>query len=225
MVVSNESSEQVATQVATSTGTSGGSAGNNTTTGGAGPIASTTPVVAPRGYRHALQQMLQGWQELIPGDSTLLSSAGSLNQAAVLAQLQEYLGVYVDLDAHATGTKQARAQAESQLPEVRTYYAALKAAVISYFGAKSPQLVKFGLEPRKTPAPLTSTQLAVRAAKVKATRQLRGTKGPVQKAGIKAGPMQISIGPVAVPAAQASPAASTSPPEATVAEASPPAGK
>jgi hypothetical protein len=49
-------------------------------------------VVAPRGYRLALQQMLQGWQELIPGDSTLLSSAGSLNQAAVLAQLQEYLG-------------------------------------------------------------------------------------------------------------------------------------
>ncbi len=183
MVVSNQSSEQVVTQVATSTGTSGGSAGNNTTTGGAEPIASTTPVVAPRGYRHALQQMLQGWQELIPGDSTLLSSAGSLNQAAVLAQLQEYLGVYADLDTHATGTTQARAQAGSQLPEVRTYYAALKAAVISYFGVKSPQLVKFGLKPRKTPAPLTSTQLAVRAAKVKATRQLRGTKGPVQKAG------------------------------------------
>jgi len=231
MVVSNESSEQVATQVATSTGTSGGSAGNNTTTGGAGPIASTTPVVAPRGYRHALQQMLQGWQELIPGDSTLLSSAGSLNQAAVLAQLQEYLGVYVDLDAHATGTKQARAQAESQLPEVRTYYAALKAAVISYFGAKSPQLVKFGLEPRKTPAPLTSTQLAVRAAKVKATRQLRGTKGPVQKEGIKAGPMQISIGPVAAavisaqPAQASSTAASTAPPDATAVEVSPAAGK
>jgi hypothetical protein len=116
---------------------------------------------------------------------------------------------------------------------VRTYYAALKAAVISYFGAKSPQLVKFGLEPRKTPAPLTSMQLAVRAAKVKATRQQRGTKGPVQKAGIKAGPMQISIGPVAsapvaVPSAQpaqASSTASTSPPDAPVGEASPAAGK
>ncbi len=170
MVVSNEGSEQVATQVAASTGTSGGTAGNNTTTGGAGPIASSTPVVAPRGYRHALQQMLQGWQELIPGDSTLLSSAGSLNQAAVLAQLQEYLGVYIDLDAHAMGTSQARAQAQSQQPEVRTYYAALKAAVISYFGVKSPQLVKFGLKPKKSPAPLTSTPVyAVRAAKVKAT--------------------------------------------------------
>jgi hypothetical protein len=231
MVVSNESSEQVATQVAASTGTSGGSAGNNTTTGGAGPVASSTPVVAPRGYRHALQQMLQGWQELIPSDSTLLSSAGSLTQAAVLAQLQEYLGVFADLDTHATGISQARAQAESQSPEVRTYYAALKAAVISYFGIKSPQLVKFGLKPRKTPAPLTSTQLAVRAAKVKATRQLRGTKGPVQKEGIKSGPMQISIGPVAAAASSAQPAqaspttTSTAPPDATVDAASPAAGK
>ncbi len=164
--------------------------------------------------------MLQGWQESILGDSTLLSSAGSLNQAAVLAQLQEYLGVYADLDTHAMGTGQARAQGGIAAARgAGTYYAALKAAVISYFGAKSPQLVKFGLEPRKSPAPLTSTQLAVRAAKVKATRQLRGPKGPVQKAAIKAGPMQFSIGPVPAPAA------STSPPEAAVAESSPAAGK
>jgi hypothetical protein len=128
------------------------------------------------------------------------------------------------LGLHMGCERMARASAAS-------HYAALKAAVISYCGAKSPQLVKSGLQARKTPAPLTSTQLAVRAAKVRATRQLRGTKGPVQKAGIKAGPMQISIGPVAAPAvpisaqpAQASLAVSTSPP-ATVAETSPAAGK
>src|SRR5277367_5006980 len=88
------SSEQVATQVATSTGTSGGSAGNNT----------TTAVVAPKGFRSALQLMLQGWQELIPGDSTLLSSAGSLTEAVVLAKLQGYLGAYTALDTNVTGS-------------------------------------------------------------------------------------------------------------------------
>ena len=235
MVVSNEGSEQVATQVAANTGTSGGSAGNTTTggsgTGASGPIASSTPVVAPRGYRQALQLMLQGWQDVVPGDSTLLSSAGSLNQAGVLAKLQGYLGVYTDLDTATTDVKQARAQAESQLPEVRAYHAALKAAVVGYLGEKSPQLVKFGLKPRKTPAPLTSTQLAVRAAKVKATRQLRGTIGSKKKAAIKSGPMQVNIGPVVAPAAvsstqpvQAS-AASTSPPDAAAGEANPAAGK
>jgi len=234
MVVSNEGSEQVATQVAANTGTSGGSAGN-TTTGGAGagvsaPIASSTPVVAPRGYRQALQLMLQGWQDVVPGDSTMLSSAGSLNQAGVLAKLQGYLGVYTDLDAATTDVKRARAQAESQLPEVRAYHAALKAAVVSYLGEKSPQLVKFGLKPRKTPAPLTSTQLAVRAAKVKATRELRGTIGSKKKAAIKSGPMQVTVGPVAsAPASSTQPAqassVSTSPPDAAAGDAGPAAGK
>ncbi len=105
-VVTN-SSEEIVGNPATSTGTSGGSAGNNTTASGSGPIASATPVVAPKGFRSALQQMLQGWQELIPSDSTLLSSAGSLTQAAVLAKLQGYLGAYTDLDTHATGTRRS----------------------------------------------------------------------------------------------------------------------
>jgi hypothetical protein len=64
-----------------------------------------------------------------------------------------------------TGTGQARAQVASQLPGVRAYQAALKAAVISYFGAGSPQLVKFGLKAAKARTPLTSKQLAIRAAK------------------------------------------------------------
>jgi hypothetical protein len=225
MAVQNEvgSSEQVATQVATSTGTSGGSAGNNTTTGGAGAVPSATAVVAPKGFRLALQQMLQGWQELIPSDSTLLSSAGSLTEAGVLAKLQGYLGAYTDLDGYATGTRQARAQVESQMAEVRQYYAALKAAVISYFGVKSPQLVKFGLKPRKTPAPLSSKQLAVRAAKLSATRALRGTKGSVQKAAIKSGPMAVSVGPVTqgvavdqLPTQASTEASTTAPPPAAL---------
>jgi hypothetical protein len=228
MVVSNESSEQVATQVAASTGTSGGSAGNNTTTGGAGPIASTTPVVAPRGYRHALQQMLQGWQELIPSDAAFPSSAGSLTAASVLAKLQGFLGAYTDLDAHVTGARKARAQMASQLPEVQAYQAALKAAMISNFGAQSPLLVKFGLKPKKSRTPLTSTQLAVRAAKVMATRKLRGTMGSMQKAAIKSGPMEFVA---AVPSAEqvatmaVTPVASTTPPNPAPSKPGPVVGK
>ncbi len=184
------SNEQVVTQVATNTGTGGGSTGNTTTTGGAGPVATATAVVAPKGYRLELQQMLQGWQELVPADLTLPSSAGNLTEASVVADLQGYLGFYTDLDAHVTGAMEARAQLASQLSRVKAYQAALKAAVTSYFGAESPQLVKFGLKPKKARTPLTSAQRAVRAAKVIATRKLRGTKGSVQKAAIKSGPMK-----------------------------------
>jgi hypothetical protein len=190
-----------------STGTSGGSAGNdNTTTGGTGPMTSSTPVVAPKGFRSEMQQLLQGWQEVIPSDSTFPSSAGSYNQAAVLAKLQGYLGAYADLDTHVMGTKEARAQVESQLSEAQTYCSALKAAVISYFGAQSPQLAKFGFKARKVRAPLTGQQLAVRAAKVRATRKLRGTMGSAQKAAIKSGPMTF-VEPVASAEQQSGPAA------------------
>ncbi len=68
--------------------------------------------------------------------------------------------------------------------------------MVSYFGAKSLQLVKFGLLPKKTRAPLTAPELAVRAATAAATRALRGTKGSVQKAKVKSGPMQVTVGPV-----------------------------
>jgi len=226
MVVSTNN-EEVATQVATNTGTSGGSAGNNTTTGGAGPVASPTPVVAPKGFRSALQLMLQGWQELIPSDSTLQSSIGSLTEASVLAKLQGYLVAYTDLDSHVTGTRQARAQVASQLPEVRAYFAALKASLANAFGPQSPQLVKFGLKPKQARAPLSGKQLAVKAAKAEATRSLRGTTGPAKKAALKSGPMQVTVGPVSsteqatAPAATGTAVASTAPPDPASSAASP----
>ena len=98
-------------------------------------------------------------------------------QAGVLAQLQGYLEAYMALDTSATADKEARGQVESQLVEAQKYYATLKAAVATYFGAGSPQLVKFGLKPRKARAPLTTAQLAGRAAKAKATREPARNEG------------------------------------------------
>jgi len=222
MAGQNEGSEQVATQVATSTGTGGGFAGNDTTGSGSGKVSSPTPVVAPKGFRSDLQRMLQGWQEVIPSDSTVTSSAGSLTEAAVLAQLQGYLAAYADLDTHVTATRQARAQVESQLQAARKYYSVLKAAVTNLFGAESPQLVQFGLEAKKARAKLTSEQLAVRAAKARATRALRGTQGPVKKQDTVSGPMEFTQPvPKSPQWATAEPEGST-PSSAPVSAASPP---
>jgi hypothetical protein len=218
-VVQN-SSETVAPNQAT---------GSNTTAAAAGMVPSSVPVVAPKGFRTELQQMLLGWQTVIPSDSTVTSSGGSLTQAAVLGQLQGYLGAYLDLDTHATATKQARAQVKSQLIEARKYFSMLKSAVTNLFGAQSPQLAQFGLVPEKARKTLSSAQLAVRAAKAKATRDLRSTKGAKQKAPIKSGPMQF-VDPVQSPAPGSAPAgtpvASSAPVEPTVNAVSPPtAGK
>ena len=177
-VVQN-SSDQVGSNSATS----------NTTVTAAGATPTPAPVVAPKGLRLELQQMLQGWQTVIPSDSTVMSSAGGLTQAAVVGKLQEWLGTYTSLDAQATAYKQARGPVTSMQSDARQYLAVLKMALANTLGPQSPQLVQFGLKPRKATRQPTSQQLAVKAAKALATRKLRGTTGPVQKASIKAGPM------------------------------------
>jgi hypothetical protein len=187
------------------------SATSNTTVTAAGATPAPAPVLAPKGLRLELQQMLQGWQSVIPSDSTMLSSAGSLTQAAVVGKLQEWLGAYTALDAQATAYKQARVPVQSMQAEARQYLAALKLALANALGPQSPQLEQFGLKPKKAPRPLTSQQQAVKAAKALVTRKLRGTKGPVQKASIVAGPMKF-VDPVDAATAQATSEASSATP-------------
>jgi hypothetical protein len=214
-----------------STAVAANPATSNTPVQTSGAIPTPTPVVAPKGFRQELQQMLQGWQTVIPSGSTVQSSnGGSLGQAAVLAQLQGYLGVYTDLDAHVTALQQVRTQERSQALAARQYLDVLRAAVAFLFGAGSPQLVQFGIQPKKPHKALTSTALAARAAKAAATRKLRGTTSKKQKALIKSGPMKVSV--VAVQqavqqatqgsASQGNTVASTAPGDPAVNAASPP---
>jgi hypothetical protein len=192
-VVQN-SSAVASNQAAGSTGASGGTAGSNTTQGSTSGVTPTpTAVVAPKGFRTELQEMLQGWQTAIPSDSTMQSSDGPLAQGAVVEQLQGYLGVYPTLDAQVMALAQTRAQEKAQLPEARRFFDVLTASVTNYFGKGSPQLAQFGLQPRKPRKALTSSQLAIKAAKSNVTRELRGTKGKKAKAPLKAGTTQFVV--------------------------------
>ena len=65
--------------------------------------------------------MLQGWQSVIPSDSTVQSSLGGLTQAAVVGKLQGWLGLYTALDIQATAYKQARGPVTSMQSEARQY--------------------------------------------------------------------------------------------------------
>ena len=222
-----QNSSTVAPNPATgSTGASGGTAGSNTTGGAAGATPTSTPVVAPKGFRQELKQMLQGWQTAIPSDSTMQSSDGPLTQEAVVGQLQGFLGVYTTLDTQVTALKQTRAQAELQLAEAHRLFDVLKSSVTNAFGAGSPQLAQFGLLPKKPRKVLTSSERAISAAKAKATRQLRGTTGKKAKASVKAGTTRfvVSVQEAAQGSAPAGTAvASTAPADPTVGAVGPPA--
>jgi hypothetical protein len=195
-----------------------GSSATDTTGSTSGAIPTATPVVAPRGFRQVLQDMLQGWQTVVPVGSTMQSSSGGLSQAAVLETLQGYVKGYTTLDAQVTELTQVRAQVKSASAEAHQYIDVLKRALINFYGPASPQLVQFGLQPKKARKPMSSETLAGRAAKAKATRVLRGTG----KARPKSGPLAMQIVSAGQSVQQGTTAASTAPAEASASAVSSP---
>ena len=179
-------------------GSKGSNAGN--TAGGGQSTPQSTAVVAPKGFRLALQQMLQGWQTAIPDGSALTINGSSMDKAAVVTLLGGYLAAYTALDAEALTHKAAHMAVREQLTAAHASYILFKDGIIAFLGRGSPLLAQFGLKPKRKPATLTAEQMLVRVAKSIATRKLRHTQGPRQKAGLKSGPLQVTIGPAAVPA-------------------------
>jgi hypothetical protein len=201
------------------TGTGAGSASNTVTPAVPPPPASSTGAVAvaPKGLRLQLQQMMQGWQAVIPAGSTMPSvtagsSAGvSLSQPAVVAQLQSYLGDYTSQDAAALAMTNVRAQLAKDKPAAKSYLAELKAALSAFFGASSPQLAQFGLKPKKAAKKLTAQELAASTAKAAATRKLRSPLSKAAKAKLSAGPVTVSVESAVQPAAPAETPAAVAP--------------
>ncbi|HEY8038591.1 MAG TPA: hypothetical protein VIF15_02305, partial [Polyangiaceae bacterium] len=67
------------------------------------------------------------------------------------------------------------------------------------FGTQADVLADFGMTPRKAATPLTVEQKAAAAAKRKATRAARGTKGPKAKLGIHGAVTGVVVIPVVAP--------------------------
>src|SRR5450755_218999 len=98
--------------VPSNTGTGAGSASNPTPSQpAAGSTAAPAAVVAKKGLRLRLQEMLSGVQAALPAGATVQAvplNGPPLTQAAIVAQLQQYLGNYTALDAATLAQKNAR---------------------------------------------------------------------------------------------------------------------
>jgi hypothetical protein len=98
---------------------------------------------------------------------------------------------------------------QAQLPALMTLMSAVLAFVRFNFGSNPEALADFGLQPHKARTPLTTEQKAVAAAKRKATRDARGTKGPKAKKDIHG---NVTAKLVVTPAVAPTPAAPAAPP-------------
>ncbi len=178
-----------------STGTGAGSASNAATVNPVG-------VVGKKGLRLRIQEMLSGFQTSIPPGVTVPRvpiSGPPLDQAAVVAQLQGYLGSYTALDVALLALKAARPPVTALEKPAAAFLAELKLSLTTLFGPTSPQLALFGVKPKGVPRKLTGPQIAAKSARAANTRAIRGTKGKVQKAPLASGPMQVAVTPAAPP--------------------------
>ncbi len=162
--------------------TSGGSIAVNT--GGSAQLGATI-VGTRKGLRNSLQQLLQGFQAVVPDGSSLPVGSGTEAKADIVAELTQVLSVYANAEAQQMVAKTARTQVQNARGTDHDLFTKLKDAVVAYFGKGNPLLMQFGIKPRAKARPLTPEQLVLRAAKVRGTRAARHTMGARQKAAVK----------------------------------------
>jgi hypothetical protein len=130
-------------------------------------------------------QLIAGAQKRFPKGTTTVTVGGATTTVtAAVNEIQTFIDNR-DAVVAAQATAKAKIAAEkAALPTLTAFLNAFTATVRFLFGNDAEALADFGLAPHKARAPLTAEQKAVAAAKRKATREARGTKGPKAKADI-----------------------------------------
>jgi hypothetical protein len=131
-------------------------------------------------------KLIAGTKKRFPTGSQVLSFGGGTH---TVDEVTGALQAFVD---HRTAVDTARAAMQVALDAEEAAAPALLALLGEYtkflrstFGTGADVLGDFDLAPPKVPAPRTTAEKAVSAAKGKATRQARGTTSAKQKKGVK----------------------------------------
>jgi hypothetical protein len=136
------------------------------------------------------------------GSEAIALDGASTTIDAVVNELQAFIDDRTAIVAAQSDVRNKLAAERAGMPAVNALFAAFIVFIRQRLGASSAALADFGLPVRKVPAPKTAEQKAVAAAKRKATREARGTKGPKAKQAIHGNvTAQLVVTPVAGDAA------------------------
>ncbi|MHB1847179.1 MAG: hypothetical protein ACYCWW_20335 [Deltaproteobacteria bacterium] len=149
------------------------------------------------------QEMIHGWQTTMPSGSTNAVIGGkSYTAAQVIALFQGVVDGFQGVrDAQAAAHRALIAREASQA-EWKTFYEDTVVYLKQTLGRKSPLLADFGIVQKVPKKPSAETRAIAKVRKA-ATRKVRGTIGPKQRAEIVAGgrPQVIVLGPDGKPLA------------------------
>ena len=145
-----------------------------------------------------VQAIIAGTEKHFPSGQFTLGNA-VYTTASLLQVLQ-------GLETALAAANTAQASAKDALSSLRTTEASASPVIQAYvryvratYGSSTQNLADFGLAPPKARAPLTSEEKAAAAAKSRATREARGTKGKKQKLAVTGNVTGITITPVTAP--------------------------
>src|SRR5579859_1031391 len=141
-------------------------------------------------------KLAAGTQKRLSTIGQLIIGSGTFTPAQVVSELQSFASLRAGVDAAKAALKAALEDEKSKGASLRTFFNTFIVFVRAAFGNSPDILADFGLEPKKAKTPLTVAQKAAAAAKRKATREARGTKGTRQKALIKGAVTGVEITPV-----------------------------
>jgi hypothetical protein len=165
-------------------------------------------------------KLVAGTQKHLSTLAQVIVAGGTYTPAQAVTQLQAFIALRADVEAALAVYKAKLQNEDTQGPALRTFFIAFVTYVRSAFGSSPDVLADFGLAPKKVPAPRTAEQKAATAAKAKATRAARGTKGPKAKLSVKGNVTGVTVIPITTsgapePAQPApAPAPATSPAQA-----------
>jgi hypothetical protein len=162
-------------------------------------------------------QLIAGTRKHFPNGGDKLTFGGGATTVTVDAAIKE-LQTLIDL-REATTAAQATAKGKvaaerAQTPALVAFMNAFEQFVRFTLGADTNALADFGLTPRKGQAPKTAVTKAVAAAKGKATREARGTKGPKAKKAIHGNVTATLVVTPGAPPAEGPQVPATAPPAA-----------
>jgi hypothetical protein len=129
-----------------------------------------------------ISAMVAGLKTSLPSGTTSLPFEGQVHQ---VSDLVTALGGFSQLWTDAE-TDQARAHKsvlvrDEATPSARALFNAVKRAVRSLIGETSPDLLNFGLKPRKSKKVLTTDERSDAQSKLRSTRTQNKTMGKQQK--------------------------------------------
>jgi hypothetical protein len=184
-------------------------------------MSTTTSKTKAAALAH-VQALIAGTTKHLPSGSFTIGST-TYTSASLIQVFQGLANAMLARNAAETGAKDALAAEQAAQTQTGPILRAYERLVLAAFANSTQTLADFGVAPPKVPTPLTAQQLAVRAAKAKATRVARGTTSKKKKLAVKGDVTGVVVTPVtaptaatpAVPAPPVTPASAPAQPVAT----------